>query len=262
MALKQLPAYVSLAGVACFLAPGSLARICAHPTTVNSMSKSPGYLSNIEVTSRFLTADFVPDGNLTKPEWSHAHRIRFDHNWAGNLHDPEAATEVASLWSKRYIYFAYWCRYSTLNLYSGKDPSKDFWGLWERDVVEVFINPQPQHMNHYYEFEVAPNNLWIDLEINLDRKPFNDAGWNSGFEHVTRIAAARHEWTCEMRIPIPAIAGAHHTPSPGEEWRINFFRADGEGDNEQRRLLAWSPVPGEKPNFHVPSRFGIIRFVN
>ncbi|MGH9433622.1 MAG: carbohydrate-binding family 9-like protein, partial [Terriglobia bacterium] len=244
----------------CFLAAVSLARIFARPAAVKSMDTQSGYLSNLQITSQFVSTDFVPDGNLAKPAWSHAHGARFDHSWAGDLHYPEAATEVASLWSGHYVYFAYGCRYSTLNVYSGQDPSKDFWGLWERDVVELFINPQPQRMNHYYEFEVAPNNLWIDLEINLDRKPFNDAGWNSGFEHATAIDAAHHQWTCEMRIPIAALAGANYTPSPGDEWRINFFRADGKGDNEHRRLLAWSPVPAKTANFHTPRRFGIIRF--
>ena len=252
---------LAAAGAGCFLAAVSLASIFAHPAAMKSMKTESGYLSRLETTSQFQPVDFVPDGNLAKPVWARAHRVQFDHNWAGNLHYPQAATEVSSLWSEKYIYLAYWCRYSTLNLYSGKDPSKDFWGLWERDVVEAFINPQPQRMDHYYEFEVAPNNLWIDLEINLDRKPFNDAGWNSGFEHATHIDAARHQWTCEMRIPIAAIAGRSHAPSPGDEWRINFFRADGQGDNEHRRLLAWSPVPGETANFHTPSRFGIIRLV-
>ena len=76
---------------------------------------------------------------------------------------------------RQYVYFAYRCKYTTLNVYEGKDPSKDFWTLWDRDVVEIFLNPQPEHMQHYYEFEVAPNNLWIDLEIDLDKKPFDDA---------------------------------------------------------------------------------------
>jgi Carbohydrate family 9 binding domain-like len=225
------------------------------------MNNQSGYLSNVQIASQFTSTDFVPDGNLAKPVWSHAHRVAFDHNWAGNLHYPQAATEVASLWSDHYIYFAYWCRYTSLNVYTGRDSGRDYWGLWERDVVEVFINPQPKHMNHYYEFEVAPNNLWIDLVIDLDRKPFNDATWNSGFEHATHVNADHRQWTCEMRIPLSAIAGPDHAPSPGAEWRINFFRADGEGDNEHRRLLAWSPVPGSTPNFHTPDRFGIIRFV-
>jgi hypothetical protein len=224
------------------------------------MNSHLGYLSKSLITARFSATDFPLDGDLAKDPWSGVKCVRFDHNWAGSRHYPLAATAIASLWNQRYIYFAFWCRYSTLNVYSDVDPSKDFWGLWERDVVEVFVNPQPQRVNHYYEFEVAPNNLWIDLEIDLDKTPFNDPGWNSKFTHATHVDAGRKLWTCEMRIPLRAIVGARGTPSPGEEWRINFFRADGKGDNRHRRLMAWSPVPGEKPNFHTPRRFGLIRF--
>ena len=42
--------------------------------------------------------------------------------------------------------------------------------------------------------------------------------------------------------------------------RINFYRADGEGDDSQRRFMSWSTIP-EGKSFHVPTRFGEIRFV-
>ena len=56
-----------------------------------------------------------------------------------------------------------------------------FWQLWDKDVVEVFINPFPGQINTYFEFEVAPNNQWIDLAINLDNEPVLDVNWDSGF---------------------------------------------------------------------------------
>jgi hypothetical protein len=157
------------------------------------------------------------------------------------------------------VYFAFRCQATTLNVFEGKDPTKDFWTLWERDVVEVFLNPQPERMNHYYEFEVAPNNLWIDLEIDLDKTPFNDAGWDSHFQHATHFDAQKHMWTCEMRIPISAM-GVSGPLQPGNTWRINFYRADGPGNDSQRRFLSWSPVRNPKHTFHTPASFGLMRF--
>ncbi len=55
---------------------------------------------------------------------------------------PEVETTVASLWTKHYLYLAYWCKYTTLNTYTGEDPSVQRWQLWDRDVVEAFIAPQ------------------------------------------------------------------------------------------------------------------------
>lgn len=222
------------------------------------------YTSDSQVTARFSKHDFTPDGNLDKPAWKHAEWVEFSHDMTGHRSYPDAATRVAALWSRHYVYFGFSCRYHRLNIYQGENPASERWELWNKDVVEVFVNPQPGRVNHYYEFEVAPNNQWIDLEIDKTKVPFNDAAWNSGFTHATRIAkssdaaASEHVWTCEMRIPVAAL-GATAMP-PAEQWRVNFFRADGPGSDAQRRFLAWSTIP-EGTTFHVPTRFGQLRFV-
>ncbi len=221
------------------------------------MASEP-YSSSLVIQTSFISEDFLPESDVSKVIWQQADWVCFDHDWAGRKNHPEAETKVASHWTPTYLYFAFHCKFSTLNLYEGEDPGKKRWGLWDRDVVEVFLNPQPARVNHYYEFEVAPNNLWIDLEIDLDKKPFNNASWNSNFEHATRLDPKNRVWTCEMRIPVSSMEVP--VMRPNMQWRVNFYRADGLGDNTQRRLLCWSPVLGEKPNFHVPSRFGIIRF--
>jgi hypothetical protein len=218
------------------------------------------YVGKSQFISKSMEQDFIPDGNLEKPVWRAAHWVKVDHDPFKPAAYPQSATEIASLWTPRYVYFAYRCTYTSLNLYEVKDPDKDFWTLWDRDVVEVFLNPEPDRMKHYYEFEVAPNNLWIDLEIDLDKTPFNDAGWNSGFDHATHIDAAKHVWTCEMRIPVAGLNGAKPLV-PGAEWRVNFFRADGLGDDAHRRFLSWSPVYNKTDSFHAPWSFGVIRFL-
>jgi alpha-galactosidase len=177
---------------------------------------------------------------------------------SGRPEYPESATEVASFWTANYVYFAFRCKYTTLNIYEGEDAAKERWELWNRDVAEVFLNPEPARVNHYYEFEVAPNNQWLDLEIDRDKDPFNDAGWDAHFDHSTRVDEKNKVWTCEMRIPTPSM-GVPEIKA-GSEWRGNFYRADGPGDDSKRRFLCWSTIP-EGKTFHVPTRFGIIRFV-
>jgi Carbohydrate family 9 binding domain-like len=211
------------------------------------------------VHSQLSLQDFLPDGDLSKGTWKEAKWLRFDGDWSGQNRFPEAETFVAGLWTVPYIYFASRCKYSSLNVYAGEDVAKERWKLWERDVVEVFVNPQPERPNHYYEFEVAPTNQWIDLEIDLDKEPFHDPSWDSGFTHATRIDPKNHEWTCEMRIPVKAMGV--EAMRANTEWRINFYRQDGPGTGTERRLLCWRPTFGEKPNFHKPERFGAIRFV-
>ncbi len=223
-----------------------------------TMNPETFYKSSLQIDSGYLSKDFVPDGKLEKSVWSKAQRQRMDTEWGSGRAAPQSGTHVASLWSTRFVYFAFWCKYSVLNIYEGENPAKEKWELWNRDVVEVFLNPSPTRFKHYYEFEVSPNNQWIDLEIDLGKEPFNDSGWDSGFEHATRVDAKDHIWTCEMRIPLRSIQV--ETILPGQEWRLNFYRADGPGDDSRRRFLSWSPNPNTKPTFHQPESFGLIRF--
>jgi hypothetical protein len=228
--------------------------------SMNPAQKPSPYASNLTITSRFSAEDFAPDGDLSKKTWQNAEYMRFDQEALSRKRHPEVETRIASLWTAKYVYFAFSSKYSVLNVFEGEQSAKEKWGLWDRDVVEVFINPNPERFNHYYEFEVSPNNQWIDLEIDLDKKPFNDAAWDSHFEHATRVDEASHVWTCEMRIPTSALLV--QMMKPGMEWRLNFYRADGKGGDSQRRFLSWSPLPpGTKLSFHQPASFGIIRFV-
>lgn len=220
--------------------------------------QSMSYTSNDRIVSKFSPQDFVPDGNLQKEVWKTADWVRFDHDMTGKKHYPQSETEVATVWTPHYVYFAYRCKYTELNVFENADPAVDKWGLWNRDVVEVFLNPQPERVSHYYEFEVSPNNLSIDLEINKNESPFNDASWDSHFEHATRVDPEHHIWTCEFRIPVASM-GVKEIHA-GAEWRLNLFRADGSGDDSQRRFLSWSTIP-TGVSFHVPTRFGIIQFV-
>ncbi|MGO9271428.1 MAG: carbohydrate-binding family 9-like protein [Terriglobia bacterium] len=222
-----------------------------------AMVQSSPFTSTSRINSKLISEDIVPDGDLHKRVWETAEWAEFDHAMSGAPSYPQAVTKVAALWTAHYVYFGFRCHYTSLNIYQGEDPAKKRWELWNRDVAEVFLNPQPERVSHYYEFEVAPNNQWIDLEIDKTKTPFNDAGWDSHFEHATRIDAGNHVWTCEMRIPVKSMGV--EAVRAGDEWRLNFFRADGPGGDSERRFMSWSTIP-EGTSFHVPARFGIIHF--
>ena len=214
------------------------------------------------ILSEFSTVDVVPDGNLEREFWTGARRINFDEAGFSRKKHPEARTIVASRWTRQYLYLAFWCHYQNLNIYEGEDPAQERWQLWERDVVEAFINPTPDRPSHYYEFEVAPNNQWLDLEIDLAQQPFISEKWDSGFLHETRIDAQRHVWTVEMRIPIASMTAA--AAQPMAEWRVNFYRCDGIGSDTPSRMLSWGALPLNlsENSFHQPDSFGTLRFIS
>jgi hypothetical protein len=219
-------------------------------------SKTPPLI----IISKRINADSKPDGDLEKRVWSNARPVWFDQAAFSESRYPDFKTRVASCWTAQFLYLAFSCPYETLTLYQGEDAAIERDRLWERDVVEVFINVDPKSPSHYYEFQIAPNNQWLDSDIDVARKPFNDARWNSGFEHATRVDAEEQVWAVEMRIPVRSMGlEAIHQ---GMDWRINFFRCDGVGDDLSRRMLSWGRLPVRVPGgtFHQPASFGTIHF--
>lgn len=211
--------------------------------------------NDYRVVAQRLTEDYLPDANLSKSAWHDTPRVPLVDTVDPERSHPGATTAAGVRWSPEYLYVAFWCQYTELNLYAGEDSKQERWGLWNRDVAEVFLNPFAERLCRYWEFEVAPNNQWIDLAIEKREETHFDAGWDSGFTHATSIDEASKLWGCEMRIP--ALSLGVSRIEGGMEWRINFYRCDGFGDNSQRRFLAWSPT--FKPDFHVPERFGWVR---
>jgi len=246
-----------------FMAP-LLALVCPYflhsQGTDKSMPGPTAYLHDLTITSKFIASDFTPDGDLGKSVWLGAPREKYDLEVRAEKHYRDSETQIASLWTPDYLYLGYRCRYRVLNDYEGEDITKERFGLWIRDTAEAFINPEPERINHYYEFEVAPNNQWVDLEIDVTKKYMGNVHWDSNFEHAVKVDAKRHVWTAEMKIPVKSM-GAQPLQA-GTTWRLNFYRLDGPGDDSKRRFLSWSPLPpGENRSFHQPASFGIIKFV-
>ena len=136
-------------------------------------------------------------------------------------------------------------------MFPDSDPNGRRDKLWDRDVAEAFLQPDPSAGHYYKEFEVSPNGMWIDLDI----FPSGLADLKSGMQRSVWLDEASHTWSAELAIPIKSIT-SHFDPST--EWRVNFFRI--EGNTEPRFYSAWRPTNTPEPNFHVPSAFGHLKF--
>jgi len=68
---------------------------------------------------------------------------------------------------------------------------------------------------------------------------------------------AKH-WQALYAIPFDELYGADNVPPrKGDTWRVNFFRIDAP-EKDQQEYYAWSKI--EKSAFHLPWRFGYLRF--
>ncbi len=69
------------------------------------------------------------------------------------------------LWSATTLYLRFECRYRDLYVFEDSDSNGRRDHLWDRDVAEAFLQPDPTREHNYREFEVSPNGMWIDLDI-------------------------------------------------------------------------------------------------
>lgn len=195
-----------------------------------------------------LAKDFKPDGRLREAAWQRARVERIERSLKEGVAKPAISTTVRALWSAQYLYLAYQAPYTELTVFKPVSHTKRI-GLWDRDVVEVFVGSDLDNANRYTEFQVAPTGEMLDLSLVL---PDRDFEWTSGFEAAVRVDRKAKLWTTELRIPMTALARAK--PQVGDRWRINLYRhaaADG-------AFLAWHPTASATA--HVPERFGWLEF--
>ena len=189
--------------------------------------------------------DFKPDGKLDEAEWRQAAPVRLEYQSNDASARADLNTTVRALWSREFLYLAYECPFTKLEVFSPPQKEERI-GMWEKDVVEAFI---ASDLPRYTEYEWAPNGDWLDLSCAPEKKDF---AWNSGMESAASVDEAASVWRIEVRIPMRALAAT--PPQPGTRWRINLYRHD----TTTRGFLAFSPTL--TGTFHTPERFGWLDF--
>jgi alpha-galactosidase len=204
-----------------------------------------------EVVALRLGSSKDADGFPVEADWDRSAAVSFSHDWRGQNEDSQRQTEVKILWSPDELYLRFWCRYRTIDVFTDSEPNGRRDKLWDRDVAEVFLQPDRFGEKYYKEFEISPNGQWLDLDIT----PKGLTHIASGMRSRVSINEATREWAADLVIPMAAL-----TPQfdPAQVWRVNFFRC--EGLDPERFYSAWQPTGTPEPSFHVPHKFGSLRF--
>jgi alpha-galactosidase len=183
--------------------------------------------------------------------WEMASALHFDADWQGKNADALRETEVRLLWNSETLYLRFQARYREITTFSDAAPNGRRDRLWDRDVAEVFLQPDSSDPRRYKEFEISPNGFWIDLEI----APSEKHELQSGLKRRAQIDEKKKLWAAELSIPMKSLV-AHFDSAA--MWRVNFYRV--EGSAEPRFYSAWRPTGTPQPNFHIPDAFGRLIF--
>lgn len=207
-----------------------------------------------EYQCRQIEHELTVDGNLDKPEWQQAEWAALVNTVTGD--PPKLQTKAKLLWSSRFLYAGFCCEddhiEATMTGFNDK--------LYEEDVVELFITPDPVSKT-YIEIEVNPLNALLHYFIANDGKG-NVIGY-ARTEQTIQTAVGKDEktgnWTAELAIPFRELVTAWHIPpQANDRWRFNLYRID-RRESAEPEYSAWSPTM--KANFHVPDKFGQIVFI-
>ena len=205
------------------------------------------------IATAHYTAGVVSD-RFDNSAWAQAQPIRIASLWSGEQAPVSRHAEVRIIWSEESLAVRFVYAQNELPIVSANPQlNKKTIGLWERDVCEIFIAPDSQAPQRYFEFEAAPTGEWVDLAID-----FTDNGRETNFEFHSGMTVAamigKNETIIAMSVPWSVWLPK---PQRGDVWRVNLFRCVGVGNE---RYLAWQPTYSVEPNFHVPEVFGWLDF--
>ena len=206
------------------------------------------------IEAHYLTSDLAVT-DFANANWSNAQPIPITRYWSVEDAPRERQAEARILWSEEALHIRYVCQQVEPLIISDEPQTRTkAMGLWDRDVCEIFIAPDPDVVENYFEFEAAPTGEWLDVAIHWTREK-RDSDWNFN-SHMTSAARVEQDRiTIGMRIP---WSERIHQPQKGERWRVNLFRCVGKDPN--RGYLAWQPTKMPQPGFHLPQVFGWLLF--
>ena len=201
------------------------------------------------ISTRINTDDFESE------VWQRCEPVTIAHLWSGAPAPVERHAEARICWSDEALHVRFiGNQHEPLVVSAEPKTERKTLGLWDRDVCEIFIAPNPQNPSRYFEFEAAPTGEWVDLGIVLAPEGrLTDWDYSSGMT----VSATVEETRIKVAMSIP-WSESIPKPTPKDLWLVNLFRCV--GPEAPDRYLAWRPTRTPEPNFHVPEAFGSLVF--
>jgi hypothetical protein len=193
--------------------------------------------------------------DLFSREWQAAQPVQINRYWSGDAAPASRHCEARLLWSSRALHIRFVCAQGEpLIVSASPQTATKTMGLWDRDVCEIFIAPDPKVIERYFEFEAAPTGEWLDVAIHWTAEQ-RESDWEFHSHMTSAAQVEKNRIIISMRIPWNHWI---HEPQKGERWRVNLFRCV--GSDPTRGYLAWQPTRTKQANFHVPQVFGWLIF--
>jgi Carbohydrate-binding family 9 len=211
--------------------------------------------STATIETAYTTNDLAAT-DLDHPDWGLVEATQITRYWSGDPAPADRHAQAQIIWSDESLCVRFDCRQAEpLIVSSNPQTATKAIGLWDRDVCEAFLAPDPKHSDRYFEFEAAPTGEWLDVAVQM-KPDERQTDWEFESGMTTSARIGEKQIIIAMRIP---WGNRLHKPQRGERWRVNLFRCVGSG--KSRGYLTWQPTHTPQPNFHLPEAFGWLLFV-
>jgi hypothetical protein len=180
-------------------------------------------------------------------------------NWKDFSYKPGVRFNIA--WGENEIYIKYYVRES--NVKAEKSKTNEM--VCEDSCVEFFVSPSDDGLYYNLEFNPIGTALMGSGHGRHDSTRA-DARIVDGIRRLTSMGNAPFgevsgdlQWTITLAIPLETFF--HHKTGSlkGKSFRANFYKCGDKLSNPH--FVTWNPVGTEKPDYHRPEHFGILKFV-
>lgn len=180
-------------------------------------------------------------------------------NWKDFSYKPWVRFNIA--WGENEIYIKYYVRES--NVKAEKSKTNEM--VCEDSCVEFFVSPSDDGLYYNLEFNPIGTALMGSGHGRHDSTRA-DARIVDGIRRLTSMGDSPFgeisgdlQWTITLAIPLETFF--HHKTGSlkGKSFRANFYKCGDKLSNPH--FVTWNPVGTEKPDYHRPEHFGILKFV-
>jgi hypothetical protein len=178
----------------------------------------------------------------------------FSYPWLNEV-SPEMA--FRALWDDSFFYFRFDVVSPNTLVYRCSDDKME---VIRSDRVELFLRTD-SHLNPYYCLEMDPAGRILDYRARFYRQFEYDWKWPGTGHLMIKAAMTPSGYSVEGKISLLSLQQLSLLQN--HELQAGLFRGYCYGPSitlSQLRWISWVVPDSAKPDFHIPSAFGTIKF--
>lgn len=218
---------------------------------------------------RRVGPDMKVDGNVNKPQWQSAQKIRIEQIFMEGTEGRKSPTTAKAVYNDEGLFLLFVSQDEHIvatHTEANSSVSQD-------DCVEFFAVPRPGENNDYFNLEINCVGMAL-LRYGPEVKTWDESAAKplAGLEQIEQLEIYHSvpgptkqaspddkEWIIECKVPFEMLkdfAGIDK-PRSGTIWRANFYRC---GDMVGEASVSWQKLDREGLGFHQPRCFAPVRF--